>query len=193
MTTIATAKKRANSSISCKISGTELIFSLWGTAKGQDAPVVTEEFRFDCAKVHEANRERAVVHGFKQRLADGAAKGKFDEKTGRLITAAEKFAGIKRLAEHYLSGTDQWELRVAAVRAVDSQAENRQVLKAALGMVRTDRTAEQIHQFVEELKPAQIAGLMVHKDLVEAVALVREQLSREKGAEVDAEELLASF
>lgn len=76
--------------------------------------------RFDPEKVHEDNRTWAEYHGWIQRLSDGAAKSRNPE-TGAPATPEEKMAAVQRLADHYMSGTDQWNLTaVAGVGADDS-------------------------------------------------------------------------
>ena len=70
------------------------------------------DITFDPDKASAVNRARAMMHGFKQRLADGAALVR-DTETGLPATAQEKFDSIKRLAVHYESGSDEWALRVA--------------------------------------------------------------------------------
>lgn len=64
---------------------------------------------FDPKKAHEKNREWAEIHGWLQRLVDGAAKSR-DPKTGKPASAEEKMGGIRRLVEHYESGADYWNL-----------------------------------------------------------------------------------
>lgn len=52
-------------------------------------------------------QDTAMVYGLTQRLADKAAIPKTE---GKAASAQEKYEAIKRLAEHYLSGTDEWEM-----------------------------------------------------------------------------------
>ena len=73
------------------------------------------DIAFDPDKASAVNRARAMMHGFKQRLADGAALVR-DTETGLPATAQEKFDSIKRLADHYESGSDDWALRTAEPR-----------------------------------------------------------------------------
>lgn len=55
----------------------------------------------------------AAINGFRQRLMDAAAL-KRDTATGKSATAQEKDAAIRKLYDHYLSGTAEWELQRGA-------------------------------------------------------------------------------
>jgi hypothetical protein len=68
---------------------------------------------FDMDKAHAALRIRAEVHGWKQRLSDKAAMSR-DTKTGAAASPAEKAAAIRALAEYYMSGASEWNMRGAA-------------------------------------------------------------------------------
>lgn len=64
---------------------------------------------FDLNKVSWANRDYAAVHGFIQRISDGAAISRNPEN-GQPATPAEKLAAIEAIVNHYHSGTDQWKM-----------------------------------------------------------------------------------
>lgn len=61
------------------------------------------------AKLSAAVRAEAMGYGMEVRLTRAAAL-EANEKTGRPATAQEKFAAIKRLADHYASGSDSWTM-----------------------------------------------------------------------------------
>lgn len=82
---------------------------------------IEEKITFDMDKASAENRARAVVHGFKQRISDGAALSA-NAKTGEPATPEAKFARMKALADHYMSGATEWALRVAAPRAAGFDA-----------------------------------------------------------------------
>src|SRR5258706_8379776 len=65
------------------------------------------EFTFAPAKASEANRARALRHGFVQRLSDAAAKSR-DTATGQPASPASKLAAMQTLATHYESGAEGW-------------------------------------------------------------------------------------
>lgn len=58
----------------------------------------------------------AAINGFRQRLMDAAAI-KRDTTTGLSVSPAEKDAAIRKLYDHYMSGTTEWELSRGAVGA----------------------------------------------------------------------------
>jgi len=62
---------------------------------------------FDPQKASAANRLRAEVYGWKQRIADAAAIP-FNKEAGRYATSEEKFKAMRALVEHYESGTEGW-------------------------------------------------------------------------------------
>jgi hypothetical protein len=75
-------------------------------------------FTFDPDKASAANRSRAMKMGFKQRISNGAALSR-DTETGESASSVDKRAAMLRLAEHLESGSDEWELRVAAPKKDD--------------------------------------------------------------------------
>jgi hypothetical protein len=84
-------------------------------ALGEDGHVIAfkvlnaGEFQFDVRKVHPNMLRRAALHGFVQRIADAAAKSR-DADTGKPATPADKLEAMRRVADHYASGVDQWAL-----------------------------------------------------------------------------------
>lgn len=64
---------------------------------------------FDKAKASRECRAEAEDHGWEQRLRDAAAISR-DEETGQPATPADKYARVKRLADHYMSGAKEWAL-----------------------------------------------------------------------------------
>ena len=69
-------------------------------------------FEFDCASLSATNRERAVPFGMCHRLGDAAAIAKSAEN-GFKITEQMRRDAITDLAEHYASGSDAWNVKVA--------------------------------------------------------------------------------
>lgn len=96
-------KQKSNSVITHSYADGVLVFNV------KDAG----EVRLNVADVSAEVRERAMLHGLIQRLSDGAAKSR-DEATGLPATSEEKLAGIKALADHYASGSVEWNRKRAA-------------------------------------------------------------------------------
>lgn len=84
-----------------------------GTGEGLRFTVPGEgSFEVRLADLSQAVRDRATLHGIKQRISDKAAIPR-DTTTGASATPEQKFAAMRALAEHYSSGTENWELRGA--------------------------------------------------------------------------------
>ena len=73
---------------------------------------------FDPDKMSEAMGQRAALHGVIQRVSDGGAMSR-NPDNGRPATPAEKFARMQAIAEHMMSGTDQWKMVVATGGGTD--------------------------------------------------------------------------
>lgn len=67
------------------------------------------QFDLDVSKIHASNVQYAAVHGFIQRVSDGGAMGRNTE-TGASATPADKLARMRAIAEHYMSGSADWNL-----------------------------------------------------------------------------------
>jgi hypothetical protein len=102
------AKVKSNSVMTVKQMDGKLVFTFLGAG----------EFTFDPDKASAENRARAMMHGFKQRIADGAALSR-DTTTGLAATPEEKMAEARKIAEHYESGSTDWALKVAEGGAAD--------------------------------------------------------------------------
>lgn len=86
-----------------------LVFNVRGAAPDGGSMSAT----LDLNAVHQSNLDYAALHGFKQRIGDMAAQTK-NPKTGESASAADKFAAILRGVDHFMSGSPDWNLRVAA-------------------------------------------------------------------------------
>lgn len=179
--------KRANWTIAHKVEGQLVRFSIKGAG----------ELVLDVAKVHAANRAKAELHGFVQRISDAAAMAR-DSKTGASATPQEKFEAMKRLVEHYQSGSEEWSpaRSVEGVGRPKSENANARLLRIALSLFNPEKSQETIAEFVKARSAAQITALLMSEQLKVSVELAREQLREEemKAAEgVNAEELLSGL
>lgn len=93
-------------------------------------------FPFDPMKAHENVQNRAAIHGFVQRIADGAALSR-DTTTGQPASALDKFNAMKRIAEHYETGVDQWRLT-----AGDGAAREGSIVLRALAAIQGGSVAD---------------------------------------------------
>lgn len=178
--------KRANWTIAHKIEGQLVKFSVKGAG----------ELVLDVAKVNAANRAKAEMHGFVQRISDAAAMAR-DSKTGASATPQQKFEAMKRLVEHYVSGSSEWSPARSTEGVGRPRVDtNRQLLMSALLIYSPQKGAETIAKFVADRSAAQVTALLLSAELKEAVAIAREELEkaqREQAQGVDAEELLSGL
>lgn len=83
------------------IEGTRVVF----TFEGGLEPVV-----LDAAAMSPEVRERAMLHGLLARLGDAAAIPRQQGDVVVTVTEAMRREAVGRLAEHYASGTKEWNL-----------------------------------------------------------------------------------
>lgn len=91
-------KAKSNSVLTSKVEGSVLEITVLGAGT----------ILFDAEQAHPANRQRAEMHGWTQRLSDAAAKSR-DPKTGLPVSPLAKFEAVNQLAEWYMRGGDQWK------------------------------------------------------------------------------------
>lgn len=72
-----------------------------------------EAVTFDANKTHAAMRDRAMMHGWEQRIRDRAAIQRTKENNFT-VTEEMRRNAVLEMVTHYESGTDQWNLRAAA-------------------------------------------------------------------------------
>jgi hypothetical protein len=77
-----------------------------------------------------------MIHGFTQRISDGAALSR-DTTNGQSATPEAKHARMKALADHYMSGTVEWAVRVAAPQGFDAGFVVRAIIHAGLNGAKT--------------------------------------------------------
>lgn len=94
-------KQRANSAYSFAIKDGRLVWNFPNIGT----------LVLDPAKVSAVNRARAINHGLKQRVIDGAA---LDADASGKVDPKAKYAEMQRIIEHLESGTDDWNLKPSA-------------------------------------------------------------------------------
>lgn len=144
------------------------------------------EITLDLSKISDANRARAMLHGFVQRISDAAAIP-FNKELNRYATPVEKFAAMSALVEHYHSGTAEW----SRARAQSGPRYTNGLLGECLKRLYPEKTPERIAEYLNGLKPSQRAQLLA-SDKVRPIA---EQIRNEAAQEmkVDADALLAGL
>lgn len=126
----------------------------------------------------------AVMHGWKQRIADAAAIAR-DTKTGASATPEEKHEAMRALIEHYESGTTEWS-RVASAGPKGG------ILFKALCRMYADQTPKQVREFLDGISKREQAALRAVPN-VKAVIEAIEAEDVEAGPKVDTAALLAKL
>lgn len=136
----------------------------------------------DMTKVSTANTRWAAVHGFKRRVADGAALER-NKATGLSASWADKRAEMQAIVDHLESGTDQWRLASErGPRAVDTSELDFYI--DTLALVYTDKSREALTTFAKKKsKVERMAHLTQSSAMKSAAELLREQLS--EGVDLD--------
>lgn len=140
------SKQRSNSAYSFAVKDGKMVFDYPGIG------VLT----FDPAKVSAVNRARAMNHGLKQRIVDGAALNA-DKATGK-VSPQDKFDEMKRVIEHLESGSDEWNLKPSAAPGAASYVTQALVhLKTYQGHDTSD--TEKANAFVQAVSKIEKLGL----------------------------------
>lgn len=150
---------------------------------GPDGAAATFDFNVDA--VQDANRRRALIHGFTQRISDKAAISR-DTATGRPASPLDKYNAMRKLADHYLSGADTWSPAVTE-RALGLDS----IILGAIVEV-TGKTHDEIRAMITAgaakagVKPGEyLAALGTGKLVAPVVARIRGE--RTTGVDADAE------
>lgn len=167
-------KAKSNSVITHEVVGQLISFNV------REAGSIT----LDLGKVANANRERAEVHGFIQRISDAAAISR-DPLTGKPASPTEKLEAMRELVEHYESGSAEWSRR----REGGMGATGGLLFRALRAMYDGKRTDEQLREFLDKLSRSEQTALLV-SDKVKPFA---DAIRAEAGKGVDAEALLAGL
>lgn len=148
----------------------------------QNGVATGDRLRFDMSKASDDNKAYAALHGFNQRIGDAGALG-FNKDTGQFATPAEKFGEMQKIADHIMSGSNDWELpRSAAGPRSDSTVE---LLIKALMIEQTDRDESKVRVWVKALDLVKRKALLRSEKLKAIVA----DLESKSTSQVDTEAL----
>lgn len=179
-------KPKANSVITSRLAegGGAIIF----TVKGEG------ELTLDLGRIAPANRQRAELHGWVQRISDAAAIP-FNKEEGRYATPGEKFEAMRALVEHYHEGGVEWGRKTAKGGAPKVTSEDLLILRAVAEVqgceVATMR--ERVKEMAEKREVTQRAYLGAILAKSASVKAVVERLRAEQpaaGAGLDGDTLL---
>jgi len=182
-------KPKSNSVVTTKqLADGRLEFTVLRGAEGGLASVT---FTFDPAKASEANRQRAMVGGFNQRIVNMAALPR-DTKTGRSASPADKAAAMRKMIEHLESGTVDWSpAREAAVGGARLDPIILAAVVEVLGIT-TAQARERIAKGAEKngcTQAAYLDGLTQNRKVAEVVARIKQAAPKpelDADAELDA-------
>lgn len=163
------ATKKTNSIMTTKVVGHVLTIDVIGAG----------QIVFDATQASAANRAHAEMHGWTQRLADKAAKGR-DPKTGASATPQQKYDAISELANYYLGGDVAW--RMVGTRGASSELGL--LIEALVEFSGKDR--ETTIKFLDGKTPLQRTALLNSQPLAEIVARLRAAAT----ADVDTDSML---
>lgn len=165
-------KPKSNSVITHEVAGNVITFHV-----KQAGDIV-----FDMDSVSVENRERAAIHGFIQRISDGAAMSR-DPVSGKPATPAEKMARMSAIADHYQSGSTDWSMRREGTGVEGG------LLFRALTRLYPDKSADDLRAFIEGVSAKERAALMVSPQIKPIV----DELRSAAVGEVDVEDILAKL
>ena len=147
---------------------------------------------FDPNQCQADMRKHAELHGWIQRLADGAAKSR-DSKTGLPATPADKLAAIQTIADYYLKGATEWKMKGSGGGRMPMS----ELILEALCRVNDiplETMRERINRMAE-VKGTKAATLLAtlgtQKDVAAMVLTIQAERAASTG--IDAEDLMADL
>jgi hypothetical protein len=153
------------------------------------AVVGAGSFTINPADISAPNVARFQRHGIIQRISDAAAKGR-DPNTGKSATPQARHDAMKRLADHYISGSVEW----SPARAEGSGGLDQIILAAVVEA--TGKTHEEVRAMVaagaekNSLTPKAFLAALGTSKLVKPIV---DRIRGEQVPEVDGDDLLAGM
>lgn len=140
------------------------------------------EFELDFDKISPAVKARACIHGLVQRISDAAAIGR-DPATGKPVADAPalKLGNMRRLADHYMSGSDDWS---PAREASTGPGLDRLILAAVCEA--TGKTDAEVRLMVSEGSAKHAIAAKVYLESLAGAAKVRPIYERVKAEQASA-------
>ena len=144
------------------------------------------EARLPLLLVSQANLDRAVIHGLTQKVSDAAAIPR-DTKTGKSAQPLDKLAAMRKVVEHFASGSENWNLAREGGGAGPSM--DVKLLATELCEVYPKKTLDEMLKWVRARSSEERIALSESEGLKPRIERLRGEAS--KG--VDAEALLAGL
>lgn len=184
------SKPKVNSIITHTLSDDKCVITF--TVKDAEGPGRPGRFTFDVTKAHADMQHMAAVHGFVQRISDGAAMSR-DRETGKPATPAEKMARMQAIADHYASGADTWAMnRVAG--GGEGRGQGPSIVVRAFAALQGMSVADALARVREQAEKQRTTTKAYLKKLATAKAIIDKVAElRAAEASADGDELLANL
>lgn len=178
------AKAKSNSVITHELERTEagaltIVFKVLGAG----------ELRLEMEKVAQSNKDRAMIHGFVQRVSDAAALP-FNTEQNRRPTAEEKLAAMRELVEHYNSGIEEWSRKRTGGTRVPKESDMDLLLLEAFCRIYPAKDRETLGKWVKARTPEERNALRAEPTMK---AKIEEILAERAPKDVDVGSLLAEL
>jgi hypothetical protein len=184
------AKPKANSIITHVLSEDKCVITF--TVKDAEGAGRPGRFTFDVTGVHPDMQHMAAIHGFIQRISDGAAMSR-NKETGRSATPGEKMARMQAIADHYASGADQWTMNKGTG---EGRSQGPNIVVRALAAIQGVSVAEALASVKEKAEKGRVTTKAYLKRLGMARAIVdkvAELRAQEAVVAEDGDEMLADL
>lgn len=120
---------------------------------------------------------RAAIHGMIQRISDAAAIPRNTE-TGQSATPEEKYEAMRKLVEHYESGTTEWSRKPAA-----GEGSKGGLLFKALCIMSPSKSPDEIRDWMASKTKAQLAVIRTSAKVAAVIDSIR---PKDESIDVDA-------
>lgn len=183
------SKPKVNSVITHALSDDKCVITF--IVKDAEGPGRPGRFTFDVTKAHADMQHMAAVHGFIQRISDGAAMSR-DRETGKPATPAEKLARMQAIAEHYASGANTWAMN--RTTGGEGRGQGPSIVVRAFAAIQGISVADALARVREVAEKQRVTTKAYLKKLATAKAIIDKVAElRAAEASADGDEMLAEL
>lgn len=183
------SKPKVNSIITHALSDDKCVITF--TVKDAEGPGRPGRFTFDVTGAHPDMQHMAAVHGFIQRISDGAAMSR-DKETGKPATPAEKMARMQAIADHYAGGATTWGMN--RVAGGEGRGQGPSIVVRAFAAIQGLSVADALARVREQAEKQRVTTKAYLKKLATAKAIIDKVAElRAAEASADGDELLANL
>lgn len=146
------------------------------------------DMTLELAKVSDACKAHAAVHGFVQRISDAAAISR-DKTTGASASPADKFTAMRRLIDHYETGTTEW------TRVAEGGPQGGMLFEALCEMYGHMKAPSEIRAWLDGLSAKEQTALREDDEVAPVIARIKaaKQAAIPPEARVDTKGMLAGL